>query len=44
MSSDHDMTAVFANKAALRRRMLKTLRGLGEADLASQCTSRRATY
>lgn len=31
------MAAVFARKSALRKSMLKTLRGLSEADLASQC-------
>lgn len=34
---DDDMAAVFAQKHALRKSMLKTLRGLSEADLASQC-------
>lgn len=38
MSNDDDaMAAVFAQKSALRKSMLKTLRGLSEAELASQC-------
>lgn len=38
MSNDDDaMAAVFAQKSALRKSMLKTLRGISEAQLASQC-------
>lgn len=36
MSTD-EMAAIFARKAALRKGMLKTLRGLSETELASQC-------
>lgn len=40
--SNGDMAAVFAQKSALRKSMLKTLRGLSEAELASQCELRLA--
>lgn len=36
-NGDDDMAAVFAQKSALRKSMLKTLRGISEAELASQC-------
>lgn len=35
--SDLEMAAVFARKAALRKSMLKTLRGISESSLESQC-------
>lgn len=36
-NNDDSMAAVYASKAALRKSMLRTLRGISEADLASQC-------
>lgn len=32
-----DMAAAFARKAALRKSMLRTLKGLSEGELAEQC-------
>lgn len=40
-NGDDNMAAVFAQKSALRKSMLKTLRGLSEAELASQCELQR---
>jgi len=37
-STESDMAAIYARKAALRKGMLRTLRALTDAELSEQCT------